>query len=59
LASREGSTVGTGQILAAVAGPFVLLSAGSAWITLKLARRAERRELRGADEGMADLGPQR
>ena len=43
LASREGSSLGTWQILSAITGPFVLLSAGSAWVTLFLARRAEER----------------
>lgn len=56
LASREGSDVGTWQILAAVTGPFVLLSAVSAAVTLKLARIAERRELREAGEAVADVG---
>ena len=43
LASREGSDVGTGQLLAVLTGPFVLLSAASASVTLILARRAESR----------------
>ena len=51
LASREGSRVGTGQILAALGVPFVLLSAASASITLLVARRAARRESRRSGEG--------
>lgn len=50
LASREGSDVGTWQILAVITGPFVLLSALSAAVTLKLARRAEERGLREAED---------
>ncbi len=50
LASRAGSSIGTGQILAAVAAPFVLLSSLSASVTLLLARRAERKALRGEAE---------
>jgi hypothetical protein len=42
LASREGSTLSTWQILSAIAGPFILLSAGSAFVTLLIARIAER-----------------
>ena len=45
LASREGSDIGTGQILAAITGPFILLSAASASVTLFLARRAESRRI--------------
>ena len=55
LASREGSRVGTGQILAAIGVPFVLLSAASASITLLLARNAARRESRGASENAVDV----
>ena len=54
LASREGSSIGTWQILAAVTGPFVLLSAVSASVTLMLARRAEERALVGAEELTTD-----
>lgn len=43
MASREGSDIGTWQLLGAVTGPFVLLSALSAVITLILARIAKRR----------------
>jgi hypothetical protein len=41
LASREGSNVGTWQIIATLTGPFVVLSALSASVTLMLARNAE------------------
>jgi len=51
LASREGSHVGTGQILAALGVPFVLLSAASASITLLVARGAARRESHRSGEG--------
>jgi hypothetical protein len=54
LASREGSTIGTAQILAAVGIPFVLLSAASATVTLLLARRAAERDS-GGDAGGATL----
>ncbi len=56
LASREGSDVGTWQIIAAIGGPFVLLSAVSATVTLVLARIVEGRELREAGGDMADVG---
>jgi hypothetical protein len=56
LASREGSDVGTWQIVAVITGPFVLLSAASASVTLILARIAEGRELREASEDVADVG---
>ena len=56
LASRDGSRVGTGQILAVIGVPFVLLSAASASITLLVARRAARRESRGAGEDTALAG---
>ncbi len=45
LASREGSSVSTPQILSVITVPFVLLSAASASITLLVARRAERQDL--------------
>ena len=44
LASREGSDIGTWQIIGAVGAPFVLLSAASAAGSLLLARRAADRE---------------
>lgn len=43
LASREGSDLGAWQIIAAIGGPFMLLSALSASGSLVLARRAENR----------------
>ena len=46
LASRDGSTVGTGQILAVITPLFVLLSAASASVTLLIARAAEDRSSR-------------
>jgi hypothetical protein len=54
LASREGSDTGTWQILAAITGPFVLLSALSASVTLILARSAEGRESHEANEDVPD-----
>jgi hypothetical protein len=56
LASREGSHLGTWQILAVVTGPFVVLSAVSASVTLLLARRAEARESRAAAVGVTERG---
>ena len=56
LASREGSTVGTGQIVAVITPLFVLLSAASATVTLILARNAERRESRAAGDVAGDAG---
>lgn len=50
LASREGSHIGTGQIIAVITGPFILLSAASATVTLILARIAERRNSLGPNE---------
>lgn len=49
-ASRAGSALGVGQILGAIAGPFVLLSSLSAGATLMLAQRAEERALRATSE---------
>lgn len=46
LASREGSDIGTGQVLAVITPLFVLLSALSAAVTLLIARAAERRDHR-------------
>lgn len=46
LASRAGSDIGTWHIIAVITGPFVILSALSASVTLLLARRAHDRELR-------------
>lgn len=56
LASHEGSSVGTGQILAVITPLFVLLSAASASLTLILARNAERREARAARDVAAGAG---
>jgi hypothetical protein len=56
LASREGSDVGTWQIIAVITGPFILLSAVSASVTLWLARIAEGRGMREASEGVVDVG---
>ena len=50
LASRGGSSVGTGQILTVITPLFVLLSALSASVTLIIARSAERRDLRESSE---------
>jgi len=55
LASREGSHVGTEQILAVTGVPFVLLSAFSACATLLLARRAAHRDSRAASADVADV----
>jgi hypothetical protein len=56
LASREGSDLGAWQIIAAISGPFILLSAVSATGSLMLARKAETRELLGASEDVAGVG---
>jgi hypothetical protein len=56
LASREGSAIGTWQIVAAITGPFILLSAVSASVSLVMARAAMRRELRAADGAAIDAG---
>lgn len=57
LASREGSHVSTGQILAVITGPFVLLSAASASFTLILARIAERRKPHESNDDVVDAAP--
>jgi hypothetical protein len=57
LASREGSDIGTWQILATIGAPFILLSAASAAGSLMLARMTERRESLEASEDVADVGP--
>lgn len=44
LASREGSSLGTWQVITIITGPFVVMSAVSATATLLLARAAARRE---------------
>lgn len=46
LASREGSRIGSWQIVAVITAPFVLLSAASAAASLLLARAAARRDAR-------------
>ena len=56
MASRAGSDIGTLQILAAVGGPFVLLSAASAAGSLILARRAADRESLEARHDSALIG---
>lgn len=56
LASREGSDVGTWQIVAVITGPFILLSAVSACFTLIVARIAEGHVPREASEDVADVG---
>ena len=50
LASREGSDIGTWQIVATIGPTFILLSALSASGSLMLARMSERRELLEASE---------
>ena len=50
LASREGSSLGTWQIIAAIGPPFIVLSALSASGSLVLARRAEKRTLLEASD---------
>jgi hypothetical protein len=57
LASREGSSVGTGQILAVITPLFVLLSAASASVTLLIARAAEGRASREVGDDGSDVGP--
>ena len=57
LASREGSDLGAWQIIAAISGPFILLSAVSASGSLMLARRAENKESLEAGREVAGLGP--
>ena len=56
LASREGSSVSTSQILAVIAVPFILLSAASASVTLLVARRAERGVTVEDNDGVMDAG---
>jgi hypothetical protein len=55
LASREGSDVGTLQIITVITGPFILLSAASASVTLVLARIAERRKSPDAKEEVSEM----
>ena len=56
LASTEGSGRGALQIIAAIGGPFILLSAVSASGSLLLARRAKDRELVEASKNVAEVG---
>lgn len=56
LASREGSNVGTWQIIAAIGGPFILLSSLSAFGSLMLARMGGDRESLDASEDLAEMG---
>jgi hypothetical protein len=56
LASREGSDIGAWQIIATMGPTFILLSAVSASVSLMLARMAEKRELLGASEDVAEVG---
>ena len=54
LASREGSSLGTWQIIATISGPFILLSAASASVSLMLARKAQDRESLEVREGVTE-----
>jgi hypothetical protein len=54
LASVEGSRVGLWRATLVISGPFILLSAASAAVSLMLARRAERREPAQRDAGAAE-----
>ncbi len=56
LASREGSDLGAWQAIAAISGPFIVLSAVSATGSLMLARKAEKRELLEAGQDLAEVG---
>lgn len=57
LASREGSDIGTWQILTVITVPFILFGAASATATLLIARIAEHRESRSAERTAdVDLG---
>ena len=53
LASRDGSSVSTAQILAVITGPFLVMSAASAFITLKVARIVEGSEAHDVGEDPA------
>ena len=55
LASREGSAIGTSQIIATISIPFILLSAASASASLMLARRAQHRESLGVSDDVAEI----
>jgi hypothetical protein len=56
LGSREGSDLGAWQIIAAISGPFILLSAVSASGSLMLARMGEDRESLEASQDVAEVG---
>jgi hypothetical protein len=56
LASREGSDLGAWHVIAAIGGPFILLSAVSATGSLALARIAENRRLPEASEDVTEKG---
>lgn len=56
LANAEGSALSPWQVIAAISGPFILLSAVSATGSLMLARIAEKRELLESREDVADVG---
>jgi apolipoprotein N-acyltransferase len=56
LASREGSDIGAGQIIAVIGPTFILLGAVSASVSLMLARKAEKRELLEASKDVAEVG---
>lgn len=51
LGSTEGSDIGAWQAIAALGGPFILLSAASAAGSLALARKSEKREVQELTEG--------
>ncbi len=56
LASRAGSSLSTIEILAAIGGPFVLLSTAAACATLALVRRAKARDVAVAGGVSAPVG---
>jgi hypothetical protein len=56
LASTEGSSISRWQAIAVLTGPFIVLSAVSASVTLLVARIAEGRGSREAGEDVADVG---
>ena len=59
LASREGSSLGTWQIIATISGPFILLSAAAASGSLLLARKAQDRESLAVSEGLDAISHER
>ena len=54
LASRSGSSVGTGQIIAVITAPFILFSAASAAMTLKIARLSRQKDSAAAVDDLPD-----